>query len=260
MEVMTKVIKLNDLIKTKFLMKFNQKIYIGDKYNINYLLQTNLLSKDILIVFTSCTKPGQKARYNYIKTLDKFKCNKLFILDDFGFDNRGAYYLGKNNDFDIEKDVNSLISYIINKFNIEKKIFIGSSKGGYAALYFGLPFKNSIIITGAPQYMLGNYLSIPNHNKILEYIMGDIGVNSINKLNSLMENKLKLYKENNNTIYLHYSKQEETYISDISLLVKELENLNYKVFYDIEDYKTHSELTKFFPDFIKNILINNIKV
>lgn len=237
-------------------MLFKQDVYIGEKYNINYLLQTNPLSKDILIVFTSCTNPGQKARYNYIKTLDNFTCNKLFILDDFGFDGRGAYYLGHNKDFTIEKDVHSLLLHIINKLNIEKKFFIGSSKGGYAALYFGLPFKNSIIISGAPQYLLGNYLSSPNHKKILEYIMGDTSINSINKLNILMKNKLKVNKENNNIVYLHYSTKEETYQSDISLLVKDLDIMKFKTFYDIKNYKTHSELTQFFPKFIKATLIN----
>lgn len=257
MDIIKNFNKLNDLIKTKILMRFNQKVYTGEKYNVKYILQSNSSSKDIIIVFTACTKPGQKARYNYIKTLDSFNCNKLFILDDFGFDNRGAYYLGKDNDFGIEKDVYSLISYITSKFNIKNRIFIGSSKGGYAALYFGLSFKNSSIITGAPQYMLGNYLSLPNHRKILEYIMGDTNISSINHLNELMKNRLKVNKKNDNKIYLHYSTEEETYVSDISLLVKELENLNYKTMYDIKNYKTHSELTNFFPEFIKNTL-NNI--
>ena len=109
MNFLIKINKLIDFIKTRLLMCFKQKNYKGNKYNIKYLLETHSSSKDILIVFTSCTKPGQKARYNYIRTLDKFMCNKLFILDNFGYDNRGAYYLGHNSDFQIEKDVISVI-------------------------------------------------------------------------------------------------------------------------------------------------------
>ena len=122
-------------------MKFKQKKYIGNKYNINYLLERNNKSKDLIIVFSACTKKGQRARYNYIRTLDKIKSNKLFILDDFGFDGRGAYYLGKDNDFMIEKEVISLIYKIREEINPEKEIYIGSSKGGYSALYFGLERK-----------------------------------------------------------------------------------------------------------------------
>ena len=77
---------------------------------------------------------GQKARYNYVRTLDKYKCNKLFILDDFGFDKRGAYYLGENGNFGIEKDVELLIDKTICNLKTNKNIFIGSSKVGYAAI------------------------------------------------------------------------------------------------------------------------------
>ena len=82
MSIVDKVNKVIDLLKTKYLMKFKQKKYIGNKYNINYLLERNNKSKDLIIVFSACTKKGQRARYNYIRTLDKIKSNKLFILDD----------------------------------------------------------------------------------------------------------------------------------------------------------------------------------
>lgn len=91
---MNKVDKLLDLMKAIIFSKFKQRVFKGERYDIKYVLERNKNSKDLIIVFTSCTKVGQKARYNYVRTLDKYKCNKLFILDDFGFDKRGAYYLG----------------------------------------------------------------------------------------------------------------------------------------------------------------------
>ena len=254
MSIVDKVNKVIDLLKTKYLMKFKQKKYIGNKYNINYLLERNNKSKDLIIVFSACTKKGQRARYNYIRTLDKIKSNKLFILDDFGFDGRGAYYLGKDNDFMIEKEVISLIYKIREERNPEKEIYIGSSKGGYSALYFGLERKNSYIITGAPQYNLGDYLSIPNHKSILEYIMGYSCNDSIVKLNNLMKDKINLNRYNNNSIYIHYSTEEETYKSDIKPLLEELDKLDMKIYRDEKAYKSHSELTIFFPDYIKDTL------
>lgn len=169
----------------------------------------------MIIVFSACTKKGQRARYNYIRTLDKIKSNKLFILDDFGFDGRGAYYLGKDNDFMIEKEVISLIYKIREEINPEKEIYIGSSKGGYSALYFGLERKNSYIITGAPQYNLGDYLSIPNHKSILEYIMGYSCNDSIVKLNNLMKDKINLNRYNNNSIYIYIIQQRKRHINQI---------------------------------------------
>lgn len=254
MEIMVKINKGTDLIKTKYLMKFKQKTYTGKMYDIKYLVEFNKKSNDILIVFTACTKKGQKARYNYIRTLEGIKCNKLFILDDFGFDGRGAYYLGKNKDFAIAIDVEKLIDEICKEVKAEKEIYIGSSKGAYAALYFGMGRKNTSIVAGAPQYRLGNYLYLPSHRNILNYIMGDESKESINKLNILMENRLKNNENNGNSIYLHYSNEEETFKSDIEPLIEALNNLNIKKKYDIHRYKNHSDLTLYFPKYIKDTL------
>lgn len=258
MSLLIKAEKAIDLLKTKYLMKCKQNTYNGEKYNIKYLFEEKKGSKDLLIVFTACTKVGQKARYNYIKTLDEFKCNKLFILDDFGFDERGAYYLGKDKDFAIEKDVEALINHICEKLKPSKEFYIGSSKGGYAALYFGLRRKYTYILVGAPQYNLGDYLNLPGHQEILKYIMGDCNQESINILNKILRDVLIENQENNNKIFLHYSDKEETFKSDLKPLIDELRSLNYKCEFDLEHYESHAELTKYYPQYINKILSENL--
>lgn len=57
-------------------------------------------------------------------------------------------------------------------------------------MYFGFSIENSIIISGAPQYMLGNYLNLPGHKNILNYIMGDTEKSSIEYLNEVIKRKL----------------------------------------------------------------------
>ena len=57
---MNKVNKLIDILKTKAYMKFKQKEYKGNKYNIKYVLEKNNCDK-LLIVFTACTKKGSKS-------------------------------------------------------------------------------------------------------------------------------------------------------------------------------------------------------
>lgn len=207
-----------------------------------------------MILFTACTAKGQKARYNYMRTVENYNVNKLFILDDFGFDGRGAYYLGKNKDFKIAEDVASLIDKICIEADVKKEIYIGSSKGGYGTLYFGLPRSNSYIIAGAPQYKLGNYLNLPGHKEILEYIMGDTSEESIKYLNEVMEKKLESSIENNNKIYLHYSNKEETYESDLKAVVEKLKELKFNCDFNVESYESHAELTKFFPKYINDVI------
>ena len=189
-----------------------------------------------------------------MRTVEKYDVNKLFILDDFGFDGRGAYYLGKDKDFKIAEDVKSLINSICNKVNAKKEVYIGSSKGAYGALYFALYRKNTYVIAGAPQYMLGNYLNLPGHKEILEYIMGNTCEDSIEYLNVLMKKKLEESTKNNTKIFLHYSSEEETYESDLKPLVNELNKLNYNCEFDVMKYNNHAELTKYFPKYIQNCI------
>ncbi|MDG4658485.1 hypothetical protein P6P90_16460 [Ectobacillus antri] len=123
----------------------------------------------MIVVFSACTKIGVKGRYNYIRTIKSMNCNKLFILDDFGYDSRGLFYLGENNKFEVATAVKELISQIANKYNINQRIYVGSSKGGYASLYFGLDDNGSVIIAGAPQYYLNFYLNdAKDHKRLLQ--------------------------------------------------------------------------------------------
>lgn len=52
MDIMNKFNKAIDLLKTKYLMKFKQKTFVGNDYEINYLLEKNSKSSDLLIVFS----------------------------------------------------------------------------------------------------------------------------------------------------------------------------------------------------------------
>ena len=69
---MSKISKAIDLLKTKYKMAMKQKIYQGEKYKVKYILEENKNSEVLLILFTSCTAKGQKARYNYMRTVEKY--------------------------------------------------------------------------------------------------------------------------------------------------------------------------------------------
>ena len=147
-----------------------------------------------------------------------------------------------------------MINSICNKIKPKKEVYIGSSKGAYGALYFALDRKNTYVIAGAPQYMLGNYLNLPGHKEILEYIMGNTCEDYIEYLNVLMKKKLEESTKNNTKIFLHYSSEEETYESDLKPLVNELNKLNYDCEFDVMKYNSHAELTKYFPKYIQNCI------
>lgn len=222
---------------------------------IKYMFERNKKTNDLIIVFSACTRPGIIARYNYVRTLKTINASKLFILDDFGIDKRGGYYLGKYPNFLFEEGTKRLIDSILNKYNFRKVFFIGSSKGGYAALNFGLLYSNSIMIVGAPQYLLGKFLSA-DANKITKISMN---INSIDEINILDQRLKKIIQDNKNKdsqkIYLHYSNNEHTFNDHINYLIKDLKEEDYNLIEDIMNYKHHSDVSLYYP----KVLITYLK-
>lgn len=248
--------KYMDFVQTKVKMLVNEKSFQSNGYDVKYMLEQHD-SDALIIVFSGFTRIGLKARYNYNRTLQHVKVNKLFILDDFGYDERGAYYLGHNMDFKIQDSVAELIQTIKQKLAIERTIYTGTSKGGYAALYFGVTDPESIIIPGAPQYYLGRYLnSTENYiENCLKYIIGkDITEGKLAQLNRLLPERVANYSDNHARIYLHYSFEEHNFTSHIADLIIDLDKNRYNYTLDIHDYKEHNDVGLYFPKFLTDTL------
>lgn len=69
--------------------------------DIKYVLEKSKTKSDTLIVsFSGFSKMGNPPVYNYESTLRPIDANKLFILDDTGYNKAGSYYLGENGVYD----------------------------------------------------------------------------------------------------------------------------------------------------------------
>lgn len=248
-----KIQKYIEYFMTKLTVLKSQKKYRSGKYELKYIFEDN--NSDVLVVvFSACTRVGIKARYNYHRTLEKFKVNKLFILDDFGFDERGAYYLGCNSDYKIQECTESLINKITDEGNYKKRIFVGTSKGAYAALNFGIE-KDVDMIIGAPQYYLGDYLNDEGEKLgTLKYILGDVNSKNIKYLNDLLPNKIKGINNYKGKIYLHYSTKEHTYEEHVKWLIQDIKEKGIVYEEDISDYTNHSDVSLHFPKYLISTL------
>ena len=100
--------KLGEYMMTKLRLLRDQKKYRSRGVTLKYMLD-RVDSRDLIIVFSSCTRKGIRARYNYVRTLKEVPCNKLFLLDDFASDHRGSFYLGSNMKFEEAVVVRELI-------------------------------------------------------------------------------------------------------------------------------------------------------
>lgn len=244
--------KYIEFITTKIVILYKEKVFYSNNQQIRYILEKEEGAKELAIVFSGCTRPGVKARYNYHRTLKDVKINKLFILDDTGINGRGAFYLGKDKNFEIARSVEKLIDIVAEMVEAHNIIYVGTSKGGYAALYFGLE-KDSSIIIGAPQYFLGNYLNCDVHKNLLKYIMGDDSEESVNELNAVLKSRIK-ESSSNNKIYLQYSKLDHTYNEHIKYLIEDIEANNIIIEKEEVNYKHHSEVSKYFPTYLINTI------
>lgn len=232
----------------------NEKVFNGE-VEVKYRYQKSYKkTSSLIVVFSGIPPIGKNPSYNYVRTLQQFDANKLFILDDFGC--RASYYLCKYRDFAIERSVIALIEQIIKEDQIKTVIATGSSKGGYASLYFGIKYGFDYIISASPQFLLGDYLlKQTNSQNMAAFISGETAEEDCRYMNGIMENMINESKNRPN-ILIHLGKGETHYTDHVKPLLKVLEKNNMKYKLDLGDYNTHNDVGVFFPPLLKTEIRN----
>ncbi|WP_314059262.1 hypothetical protein [uncultured Vagococcus sp.] len=234
-----------------FSVIYYEKKFVTAKCTLRYLFFKKKGSRKLLVVFSAYPGFKQQARYNYIMTFRRLNYHRLYILDDFGPENKGAYYLGQKSDFYISKAVLALIESRRIELGLEKEevITCGSSKGGYAAMYFEAKGNYLASISGAPQTLLGNYLNRPIHLPIFTFIMGQANAVNHHYLNELLFQAIK-DKQTKTQLFVHVSKEEHTYGDHILPLldVCHIKELN------LGSYSNHSSVGQYFPKYALTVL------
>ncbi|MBM7585756.1 hypothetical protein JOC86_002298 [Bacillus pakistanensis] len=250
------------------MFKFDEKVFKGD-LPINYVFESGNVNQDhLIVVFSGFNIPKTKAKenmkhtYNYIRTLRNIDCNKLFILDNYG--PRGSYYIGNKETIGLEKSINELIEYILQENGIarENVITAGSSKGGSAALYYGLKYNYGHIVAGAPQTRIADYIKA-FAEETFEYMVGKSPTEKeIESLNQLLFRQL--HSGVGNDLRILTSENDIQYKKHIVPLIEQLNEheieFNLKIDNNIQ---SHGQIAEHFPSYlITNILdiIDGIKI
>lgn len=227
-----------------------------NSYNTNlpikYVFQEGKSNKKMLIiVFSGFASPKASIQisYNYLRILNNIDCNKLFILDNYG--PKGCYYLGERMSFEVETSVISLITHIIRKCNIrfEDVVSAGSSKGASAALYYGLKYNFGHIIIGAPQILIGEYISYVSE-ETANYIMGpEKAAKDRNKLNELIIKQIE--KPILSKISVLSSKNDWQYESHLIPFILECNKRQISVDLKLDDRMAdHGEIGGYYSEFL----------
>ena len=217
---------------------------------VTYYYQPRAGADTLVVVFSGFSPMGTPPRYNMVYTLQHVKASCLFILDSFGYEKSGAYYLSENGSF----AVSCAVSQLIEQFSFEKTVFCGSSKGGTAALYFGLKHRCDLVVSGAPQCFIGSYLvSKESHFPILDAMAGDHSEATVRQYDALLPDMISTAGAADKTaVLLHYSKQEHTYHDHIEKMIALLQESGYTLYHDEAAYQKHSEVSAHFPQVCRN--------
>ena len=247
--------KINKVMIERALRKertYRSGIYDTD---IHYLYFPEPSSDSLVIVFSAYNDNGPV--YSYLSSLRKIHVNKLFIKDDF-FPRTGNYYLGNKGRYNNESAVMEFIHKMVHDSRAKKLIFAGSSKGGYAALNFGLRYPGAYFVVGGPQYHLAWYMT--DTKKFRPALCDIIGVNDIGEitkkqredLDDRLPSKIRNNKNaNTQHYYIHCSTKEPTYKKHVADLIRDLKGAGADVIFDAADYEDHSDLRYYFPPFLK---------
>lgn len=233
----------------------SEKQYTHENCTLKYIFNPKANSKTLLIIFSGGSPEGVPARYNYVNNVRKYPSNQLYILDDFGPNERGAFYLGQNRDFYIERAVSALIKHICDEYKIDNTNIIscGTSKGGFCALYFAFKYHYGAAVVGAPQILLGDYLNTEQHKYGLEYLAGNTDEESISFLNGLLLEAMRT-SSTHPKIYLHCSQYEHHYPEHVLPFLDVANELGVDVTLDLGNYEHHEEVTPHYPIFLRSSL------
>lgn len=245
--------KYYEYVMTKFRVMISQKSFGYNGVTLNYMYEEVKGAGSLVVVFSACTRAGVKARYNYVKTLAGMQCSRLYILDDFGPDGRGSYYLGHMPEFREQEAVVALVNKYIDRVKPEKLLFCGSCKGAYAALNIGMGFSNSIMVIGEPTYRIATEFRL--FEALLQYWMDDVNEAGIRYVDYYLTERLEnnMYKDSQ-TIYYYYSTEDEYIERHTRPLLDDLRNFGYRVYEETGDFKQHAELGVYFAPFLKKMI------
>lgn len=212
-----------------------------NNYLVKYMFyEPKLCVKHLIIIFNS-TKIGDD--YNkfdftadYIKNYNSYI---LWIKDDFY--NWMTYYICHKNNFNLEKPIIELIYKKLDQYDIpiENTTLLGTSKGGSAAMYYGLKYDFKNIISSVPQFYIGDFL-LSHYLSILNHMIDGDKQKGIILLNKLIPDLIKKSKNKDKNIYLISSPNDKGYKTDIEPFLYELQQFkNFNFVNNISPFSYH---------------------
>lgn len=192
-----------------------EQIFTSNGLDVKYKFRHAKQDRRHLLVIFSGFGATHPVTYNFDGALlDGCRSNILWIKDEF--DGDCTYYICKKMDFSVERAVIALIDSVLQQTGLSKHqcTLLGASKGGSAALYYGLKYDFKNIISSCPQFYVGSYAA-KHWPNTAGNMLGELTQASASKLDLLIPQLLELDKSIDRNIYLISSPDDVQYATEV---------------------------------------------
>ncbi|MFV0133069.1 hypothetical protein ACLGIH_07490 [Streptomyces sp. HMX87] len=200
-------------------------------------------NRHLTVVFANLAAPDDYGWSTGV--LDDLRSNILWIRDRF----RGgvSYYLCREMDFAVERSVIELITRVMRSLDLTPNdvTLWGSSKGGSAALHFGLRYGFRNIVACVPQFLIGTFVR-DVYPKVGRSLLGEgLAEENVRVLDAILPELLRAGANPEANIYLVSSPQDEQYTTQVEPFVGMLQrypNFNF-IFSESPFITEHNKVT-----------------
>ncbi|WP_336715013.1 accessory Sec system protein Asp2 [Arthrobacter sp. USHLN218] len=183
------------------------------------------------------------------------QANWLWLKDDFG--GQYSYYLCNGLDFSVERAVIAAIDQELDRLGLghEDCTLVGFSKGGFAALYYGIKYDFPNIVASAPQIYIGSHTA--KHRPVIHRHLTRTGSGEeLQLLDSLLPDAVAKDARRDRNIYVFSSVQDQFHAEQVEPalpLLRRYSNFNY-IETDSDLVNEHSDITRYNMPLLLSVL------
>ncbi|WP_329259515.1 hypothetical protein OG223_39565 [Streptomyces sp. NBC_01478] len=170
-------------------------------------------NRHLMVVFANIYAPDDYGWATGI--LDTLRSNILWIRDRF--DDGNTYYLCREMDFGVEQSVIGLITRVTKSLGLTPNdvTLWGSSKGGSAALYFGLRYGFRNVVASVPQLRIGTFVRDVYPDTGRNMLGESMADDDVRVLDAVLPDLLAAGASPETNLYLVSSPQDEQYTTQV---------------------------------------------
>ena len=218
-----------------------------ESIDIMYHVHRSKTESDLLVV--SFPGGGEGAtQLGYMFSIQKYNVNALyFTSSQLGKRTRFIFYKSTNK---IEHTVKAIIDKTVKDLNCKYVVVLGSSLGGYSALYYGIKY-NYHVIAGSPPYKFFD-------KKIIEVCTSESESDRASWLNEQLKNviagKKKEQVSQRNQIFISFGSGEPNWTGFGKELIDDLNDAHINCLCKLYNFSSHETVHSLFPKIIDTLI------